>query len=281
MLICVDGTGVSNDAEYARIFHRSFVNRIYNRSTHIDKIYHRGPGSDYMDGIVGVFGGRHHVSHHFVFHEILTIYNDLGRQMEPIEFPFGRTRHYDLSAIEQEQVRALQERQKIYLTGYSRGGAIVIAVAQLLESRGLPVEAMFLFDAVNRSVELPNTDVIPGNVRYCYHALRHIERSGSRESFSHTGYRRASNVAGPPNRYFTTTHGGMGGTPWGPNGVRREVARLDPRLDRTVVVREASPYIEEDGDGLTSVTPSQERAGMLEVKHWMWPYLLEHHSVTH
>jgi hypothetical protein len=253
------------------------VNRIYNRTTQAIRIYHRGPGGDLSDGAVGTFGGTHHVSHRFVFQEILTAHNDLSSQISTLTSPFGRGTRHDMSADEQVRVRELQAQQKIYLTGFSRGGAIVIAVAMLLENRGLPVEAIFLFDSVNRSTELPDTDIIPGNVRNCYHALRHIERSGSRESFSHTGFRRSSGVAGPPNAYFLTTHGGMGGTPWGRAGTRPVTTVASRTGARTI----GSPFIDEGGlDGLTNVTPAQERAGMQEVKHWMWTHLLAHRVVT-
>jgi len=260
MIICVDGTGPSDDAVYRRNFAHSFVNRIYNRSTQANHYYFRGPGDAYTDGIIGTFGGRHHVAPQFIFQRILSIQSQIDNEYSHVLGGFS-------SLDNGEPGSFIPEEQKIYLTGYSRGGAIVIEVAKLLQSRGLSVEAMFLFDAVKRSLGdgMGNTDVIPGNVRNCYHALRNIQQSGSRESFSHTGYLRDSRVAGPPNHYFFTTHGGMGGTPWGSSGVGSGL-----------------PYIDEGGsDGLTHVTSMQERIGMLEVERWMWRHLLTHRVVTH
>jgi Uncharacterized alpha/beta hydrolase domain (DUF2235) len=284
MIICVDGTGPSDDAVYRTNFRHSFVKRIYNRSPFVDRIYHRGPGDEFTDGVVGTFGGRHHVSHHFVFNEIMRRFNSLNLEMDPIISPFGRRTAYEMSATEQEQVRVLQERQKIFLTGYSRGAAIVIATAMLLEARGISVEAMFLFDAVNCSTELSNTDIIPGNVRNCYHALRDIGRSGSRESFTHTGYRRASGVAGPANKYVVTTHGGIGGVLWGVSGITSALTVIGGLASARGVadIMTSSRYVDEGGlDGMSRVTPTQERAGMLEVEHWMWPFLRDHGVVTH
>src|SRR5687768_15687538 len=84
MIACGDGTGSSDDTEYGRVFRRSFVNRIYNGTTQTTRTYHRGPGGDISDGVVGTFGGVHHVSHRFVFQEILTAYNDLSSQISTL-----------------------------------------------------------------------------------------------------------------------------------------------------------------------------------------------------
>jgi pimeloyl-ACP methyl ester carboxylesterase len=60
----------------------------------------------------------------------------------------------------------------IYLAGYSLGGAAALHTARLLKDK--PVEAMFLFDAVDRTVDFAGTRAIPGNVRKCYHARRDL-----------------------------------------------------------------------------------------------------------
>jgi hypothetical protein len=284
MIVCVDGTGPSDDAQYRREFRHSFVNRIYNRTTQTHRYYYRGPGDDYLDGGIGTFGGPHHVAPQVLFQRILTAFHQLNAELDTVEYPFGRSTRYDMSADEQARVDALRDQRKIFLTGYSRGGAIVIAAARLLQVQGLSVEAMFLFDAVNRSVGegMVDTEVIPSNVRNCYHALRHIQRSGSRESFSHTGFRRAAGVAGPPNAYFFTTHGGLGGVPWGQQGVTRTTATTVsiPLFGRAVVIP-SSPFIDEGGpDGLTNVTPQQELIGMQAVEQWMWRHLRAHRVVT-
>ncbi|CAN7365159.1 hypothetical protein [Massilia sp. LjRoot122] len=65
-----------------------------------------------------------------------------------------------------------QGQEKLFLAGHSRGGAAAIFVAQTLKKRNVEVEAMFLFDAVDRTVNFRSAQAIPANVRYCYHALR-------------------------------------------------------------------------------------------------------------
>ena len=64
--------------------------------------------------------------------------------------------------------------EPIFLAGHSRGGAAVIHAAQLLDVVGIKVKAMFLYDAVDRTVD---TDIdvssIPANVASCYHARRY------------------------------------------------------------------------------------------------------------
>jgi hypothetical protein len=67
---------------------------------------------------------------------------------------------------------APQGTRKLFLAGHSRGGAAAIFVAQALAKNDVEIEAMFLFDAVDRTVNFRSAQTIPANVRYCYHALR-------------------------------------------------------------------------------------------------------------
>lgn len=64
------------------------------------------------------------------------------------------------------------KRYRIFLVGYSRGGSECIFLANLLQRAGIPVEAMFLFDAVNMTLDLSGYRKIPSNVKTCYHAYR-------------------------------------------------------------------------------------------------------------
>lgn len=61
---------------------------------------------------------------------------------------------------------------RIFLVGYSRGGSECVFLAHLLQRAGLQVEAMFLFDAVNMTVDLRQYKKIPSNVKVCHHAYR-------------------------------------------------------------------------------------------------------------
>lgn len=69
-------------------------------------------------------------------------------------------------------------KEDLFLAGFSRGGASVIHLAQLMKKRdlrinGKPVfiKAMFLFDAVDRTTTV-DTEEIPNNVITAYHAMR-------------------------------------------------------------------------------------------------------------
>jgi pimeloyl-ACP methyl ester carboxylesterase len=66
---------------------------------------------------------------------------------------------------------------RIFLAGYSRGGAAVTEVAHYLRDMALDVEAMFLFDPVKREGGLPNAGTIPRNVKNCYKILRTLSGS--------------------------------------------------------------------------------------------------------
>ncbi len=61
---------------------------------------------------------------------------------------------------------------RLYLAGHSRGGAAVIYIAKELQKAKISVNAMFLFDAVDRAVQGPDLQTIPRNVKNCYHAMR-------------------------------------------------------------------------------------------------------------
>lgn len=78
-------------------------------------------------------------------------------------------------------------RDKLFLAGHSRGGAAAIFVAQALKARQIEVEAMFLFDAVDRTVNFRSAQAVPGNVRHCFHALR----DGSLATYYSEGVRAA------------------------------------------------------------------------------------------
>lgn len=65
-----------------------------------------------------------------------------------------------------------QAGEKIFLAGHSRGGAAAIFAAQALVKNHVEIEAMFLFDAVDRTLNFRSAQTVPANVRYCYHALR-------------------------------------------------------------------------------------------------------------
>jgi pimeloyl-ACP methyl ester carboxylesterase len=87
-----------------------------------------------------------------------------------------------------DELRAVhrQTKEKIFLAGYSRGGATAIQVAKLLNYTdrnpktpkdrrivAVPVQALFLFDPVTKDALL-DADGIPANVARCYVMYRDI-----------------------------------------------------------------------------------------------------------
>ncbi len=265
MLVCVDGTGASDRAEYARIFARSFVNRVKNEHLRAHPypepppIHHRGPGADASDGLFGSFGGEHHVDPLFVVREIVEALNRINDEVDAMPAWALGMPASTWSPEETAQLRLIEQRRTVFLVGHSRGAAIVINAARIMQRRGIPVEAMFLFDAVARNLDL-DADEIPANVRFCYHAMRD-PLGNSRGSFGNCGTTAAGGVTFRHD-IFMTTHGGMGGTPWG---------RTNPN-DMTTF----GTITEHDPGGVTILTPEMEAAGMRAVENWMWPHLRRH-----
>lgn len=154
----------------------------------------------------------------------------------------------------------VRNRQPIMLTGYSRGGAGVIGIAQRLTYLlpGVRIQAMLLFDAVDRH-PTEVTGTIPGNVRNVLH-LRRDWRSWSRVSFSNTGtrHRMTTNYR---QEFFRCTHGAMGGMYW------------TPKEGET-----GSDRIHEGGHDLvgTSITYDQDRLMSANVWQNALPFMREH-----
>ena len=268
MLVCVDGTGASDRADYARIFAHSFVNRVKNEHLrahpHPDPppIHHRGPGADFTDAMMGGFGGAHHVDPEFVVQEIVDAQRRINDDVDAIPSWALGVPASAWSPEETAQVQLIAQRRQLFMVGHSRGAAIIIHAARLLVSRGITVEAMFLFDAVARNLSL-DAAVIPSNVRHCYHAMRD-PAGNSRGSFGNCGTSAELPVDFQPRpmRRFFTTHGAMGGTPWG---------RTSDHMSSTgTFIAEGDPM------GSTAITPEAELRGMNEVENWMWPHLRRH-----
>jgi hypothetical protein len=257
MLICVDGTGPSDDDEYLAAMVHGFVRQISQRSL-LPKVttkYYRGPEPKGITKLV--------TPATVVMHSIVPYLQGGDRQ--------------------------------IFMIGYSRGGGVVIEAASILNALNpdIKVEALFLFDAVSRDLLL-NAEVIPANVNHCIFARRD-RLTESRRSFGNCGLQLA-NGGRPLIRDFFTTHGGMGGTPWGNTGVpgmTQALSKTNPATQALLTRNRDSMFIVEDFvdslgidmDGsidrhghATKVTIAQEIKGMQEVKDWMW-YLLRKHLV--
>lgn len=143
MIYIVDGTGEYSDSEYAVSMAGSHCNTIYYLNK-VNASYWRGP--DMGDLVKRTYG----------------IAREVHDQALRNEFP---------SALLAPSVRQ-EPKSSIVLVGYSRGAAAVVMVAKMLSERGIPVSAMFLFDAVSRTTSGVDVDIVPGNVNLCFHAVR-------------------------------------------------------------------------------------------------------------
>ena len=173
ILLGVDGTGAIADGEYRRDMRNSFVSYILRESPvpRSRKHYRRGPGFDGLDMAWIV-----NATYQFV--------------------------HLNLAA---------RPRSPVLLTGYSRGGAAVIGVAQRLQRDRVNVAGMILFDAVDRAVGV-DTAEIPNNVQTVFH-VRRSWGSFSRHSFGNCGTRHRRPTVYTEHE-FNGTHGAMGGVHW-------------------------------------------------------------------
>lgn len=133
--------------------------------------------------------------------------------------------------------RAADPSVRIMLAGYSRGGASVMAAAEVLGWEGIAVDSLFLFDAVARHILLTGRSV-PANVQYCRHAMRSQDAAfvrkyetyildnkwtGSWASPFASNVTRPwfGNVGGEPGgcknyqrHHFLGSHGALGGVGW-------------------------------------------------------------------
>lgn len=186
----IDGTGPGNNDQYAAEFDDSHVRKMWKCWHSPVKEYRRGPT---WDGLATT-----------------TI------MLEGLAWVKKTWKH-------EQQWATPENPTRIFLAGYSRGGAAVIQLAYHLGKVGIPVHAMFLYDAVDRSL-LAEADTIPKNVASCFHALRNAGGE-SREIFGNCG-----RSAAPPVRFleetFLCTHGGIGGTPWMKDGKSGTVEEL-------------------------------------------------------
>ena len=239
-MLAIDGTGPFSDTEYLRKMRNSFVSYIYRRSPAGRKMYLRGPWADGLDmGII--------VNRGFTF-------------------------------VNLNRVERLRE-EPVLLVGYSRGGAGVISVSHRLQERGIPVNSLMLFDAVDRSL-LSNTetDSIPSNVARTIH-VRRSPSSLSRRSFSNCGINHAS-VTQYEQEYFLGTHGALGGVPWRraplSDDTLDQFQRAD-MLERLIMLRESAAPINEGFPEFhpTRITYEQDRRTAREIWRWVEPRLVE------
>lgn len=182
----IDGTGPTDDYEFAAEFEDSFVHKLYKSWPSPAKTYDRGPAAS---GLTTAMRGW-----------------EMWRKVST-----------NLRAVKATQSRTGSKEPRIFLAGYSRGGAAIIHTCQLLQERdNVKVHCLMLFDAVDRTNTLTDVQtVIPSNVRYCFHAVR-SRLSQSREVFGNCGVGPSGHASSVDykEQYFRCTHGAMGGLGW-------------------------------------------------------------------
>ncbi len=173
-------------------------------------------------------------------------------------------------------------QEPIVLTGYSRGGAGAIVVARNLWRFDIRVEAVMLFDAVDRHA-LFDAYEVPPNVDHVLHVMRSAAGK-TRESFSNAGTRQHWRGTGSDydEAFYRCTHGGMGGTPFKLEEGQRPTDRIDegtsPYLATTRYQTRAGWRTGHRlaSDGMTDVTFEQDRQIAGRVWHDVWPFLRAH-----
>ncbi len=162
---------------------------------------------------------------------------------------------------------------RLMLAGYSRGASAAIMASEMLERDGIPVDSLFLFDAVARHT-FPGGTVIPANVGYSRHArrslapdfvekyegtLQHISLIGGfqnpiRPLFGNVGLTWRGDGDHRPAETFFGSHGALGGVGWRfvveDSDCEREVAEwmsehlrsrgVDVKLDAVAPMKDAA-----------------------------------------
>lgn len=214
IFVGVDGTGTGNDEKYAQAKQYSHTRMLCSwvQSLGATAHYFRGPtlaGSE-TAGISAA--ALEELEDHHYFYTESKVASILGSILGAPDRPFQHQR----------------PAAHIILAGFSRGGLAVMEVARKL---GRPVDALLLFDAVDRTPEelqrrmvgskvniIPGVRMeanrpVPSNVRFCAHARRYPE-TDSRPSFGNTGTRAANPGATRyVEKFFWGTHGAIGGVP--------------------------------------------------------------------
>ena len=224
VLVGIDGTGSAflpgeeRDRRYDAAFANSFVRRLVN-ARNLNHRYFRGP--------VALGGG------------LVAAINEA--------FTFVMSSRQRMASPE-----------SVLLTGYSRGAAGVVCLAGKLKRAGVNVQAMLLFDCVDRHLFV-DAEVVPNNVAHVMHVIR--DPAGrSRRSFGNEGLKFSPPTVYPPPKKFMCTHGGMGGTPWA----------LPKGSSPANFIKESFP------DGETRVTYADDARVSQEVWSYVQPFIRTH-----
>jgi hypothetical protein len=227
IVVGIDGTGsrewMAKDGSNSSTY--KFIRDVHYGAMDIDRRWYHGPsnvvsGSDSEPILQEALD--------FIYQRISTLFPDVRtRSIKPLEM-------FDVnSCMQSEERRNMMENQgyqvaripvtvtqpmlqhqplttddvRIVLIGHSRGGLVTTAIARML-SPVIKVYFMGLYDSVDREGCLDGMDVV--NVKIVAHARRNPEVK-SRSIFKNTSLN-YSGVEQKEERFFYTSHGGMGGS---------------------------------------------------------------------
>jgi len=167
--------------------------------------------------------------------------SQLGRKLHGRSFYlrgprlFGHEVKNEAAAVYRWLKAAYEENPKVrlMLAGYSRGGSAAIMACEMLEHDHIPVDSLFLFDAVARH-NFHGGTVIPANVLYSRHARRslapefvekyegtihhlnliHGMQNPIRPLFGNVGLTWRGDGDHQPAETFFGSHGAIGGVGW-------------------------------------------------------------------
>ena len=241
----IDGTGDADDTVYARDFKDSCVNELARSwPRQAFAFYQRGPTASDLN------------------------LGDNTRQKAGFA--------YDFIYMASTSGKSLGKNSRVFLAGYSRGGAAVIDVCHRLHRVGIRVDCLFLYDAVDMSMLLANVDRIPPNVALCYHARRDPGTRSRPDWGNCVTYSTPTTRLPFPRAVFNCTHAGMGGVPW--TREQKPTMAGDKIVEGYPVqgTKNAMRYVfgtiapgPASGAVATTVTLLQDKSGSDYVRSWM------------
>ena len=238
ILLGIDGTGeaVNPGAERDRLYDIAFANSFVRR------MCAGKPNAHYIRGPVALGGGV------------------LEAVAEGVTFI--------------QNARRIRPNEPILLTGYSRGAAEAVVVAERLKRLNINVRALMMFDCVDRAGDI-DAETIPANVANVCHVIRN-PAARSRLSFGNDGMQHTPATNYPSATMFMCTHGGMGGTPWvAPPGTSPNTYINEGSLEATAALfstyRTGAVW-----NYRTNVTYAQDKAVSNAVWNHVQPFLRTH-----
>jgi hypothetical protein len=227
IVVGIDGTGsrewMSKDGSNSSTYR--FIRDVQYGSMDIDRRWYHGPsnvitGSDSEPILQEALD--------FIYQRISTLFPAVRtRSIKPLEMfdvnscmqnqerqNMMESQGYHVSRVPVTVTQPMLKNQplttddvRIVLIGHSRGGLVTTAIARML-SPVVKVYFMGLYDSVDREGCLDGMDVV--NVKIVAHARRHPDVK-SRTYFKNTSLN-YSDVEQKEERFFHTSHGGMGGS---------------------------------------------------------------------